>query len=559
MRKIDKNDNELENNGELEKLYEIYLRVQSGDKSALNDLFKERNTDNKHVCKADVLYKKSRLSNMDNVLDSELVLENEKENEKNKQTEEWLNSDDSKVIFKFSCLNGLLFKEKKVFLSKAKNTGYENGKKNNGHSKFYEGEYDVSDFNELMYMTIIEIFNEKTDENNCLTLDGKKNVKVPICDGVSLLKNISYFTSRKINKRAKSSHLDIVDVGMYGEESDDEFSIFDKYALEEFLASEGGTSRLEMYAEYLEWLKRNDIHNLFKVTSRDIKAIIETIMNCNDTFITEKMDGDIKTGLGMRFVKQETLQEIIKSRHNINIEQTNIAKDLKFIEQRLLDHLLYSLNYKISKAKKSNGIYGKESERFLYELDKKAYIKIFSRASYEVYDKSIGYIDSGDFDSYLKILRKYEDMIIDIVSLEKGKKKYDMVNLILENDDLVDNKEEALFNMASTLIAYYQKTEEDYKKNDLGDYKIKGLADWRKGYWRAELESEILKIKLLSSKDIKNPVRYNINKENLLVYCGYMNFYFCDRGDKTCYSVPKDRRIISRSNKNHEIFIYNAS
>lgn len=99
----------------------------------------------------------------------------------------------------------MLYKKKKKFLSKTKNIGYENSQKikNGSCSKFYEGEYDISDFNELMNETIIEIFNEKTDENNCLILDGKKNEEYPICDGISLLRNISYFTSRKVNKRAK--------------------------------------------------------------------------------------------------------------------------------------------------------------------------------------------------------------------------------------------------------------------------------------------------------------------------------------------------------------------
>lgn len=171
----------LINDNEIEKLYQIYLRVQSGDKSALNELFKE--TNGKKICRADIVNKEYRMADMDNVLDSELVLDNDK----NEKEEEWMYSVYSKVTFQFLCLNKMLYKKKKAFLSKAKNTGY----KNSGYNKFYDGEYDVSDFNELIYETVIEIFNSKTDEDNCLTLDGKKNVKIPICDGISLLKNIS--------------------------------------------------------------------------------------------------------------------------------------------------------------------------------------------------------------------------------------------------------------------------------------------------------------------------------------------------------------------------------
>lgn len=538
---------------EAERLYQIYKRVQSGEKDALSELFGE--TNRKQICRSDEMNREYRLLHMDNVLDSELVLDREK----NIQEKEWLGSSNSKVIFQFPCLNKMLYKKKKYFLSKAKNTGYENGRKKqkSGHKKFYEGEYDISDFNELMYETVIEIFTSRTDENNCLTLDSKRNERIPICDGISLLKNISYFTSRKINKRAEGSYLDILDVEYYDEGFEAGISDFDKYAFKEFLQTRGDVSRLTMYAEYLEWLKRNDVCKLFKVTACDINAIIETIMNCQETFTCGN-----EMGVAMRFVKQEMLQQIIKSRHNINIEQTNISKDMEIIEQRLLDHLLYSLNYRIGKAAEGTDIYKKESERCLYELDKKAYIKIFSRSTYEMYDKSIGFVsgsNSVEFDSYFREIKKYEDMVTGIVSLEKGKKKYDMVNLILGNNDLVDNESETLLNIAKTVISYYQKEERKYRKNELSGYKIAGLTDWEKGCWEAELGCEVLKIKLWSNRDVKNPIRHSINKEKLMVYCGCMNLYLCNIEDGICYSVPRNKRIISKSNRKHEIFICNVA
>lgn len=300
------------NKQEIEELYKIYIRVQSGDKDALNELFKK--ADSKQMHRIDLMNKEYKISHMENVLDSEIVLDDEN----NMQKKEWINSSNSKVAFQFACLNKLLYKKKKYFLSEGKNTGYENGKKlkNDGNRKYYDGEYDISDFNELMYETTIEVFSAKTDENGCLTLDGKKNMRNPICDGVSLLKNISYFTSRKINKRAKISHLDIYDIGYFGEEPEIGYSNFDKYVFKKYLHAEGGMSRLTLYAEYLEWLKRNDVHKLFKANACDIKAIIETIMNCEETFLKDK-SGDMETGFGMRFVTQETLHEIIRHRHHM--------------------------------------------------------------------------------------------------------------------------------------------------------------------------------------------------------------------------------------------------
>lgn len=541
---------------EAEELYQIYLRVQSGDKTALDELFKT--VDGKQISKTDKINKEYRISHMDNVLDSELVIDNEK----NKQEDEWVNSVYSHVAFRFPCLNKMLYKKKKSFLATAKNTGYENGKRirNSNCSKFYEGEYDISDFSELMYETIIEVFNEKTDENKCLTLDGKKNEKYPICDGVSLLRNISYFTSRKINKRAENSYLDILDMGYYNEEEKTEPSGFDKYAFKKFLEFEGGISRLAIYAEYMEWLQKYDVHKLFKANACDIKAIIETIMNCEETFISDAV-GDMEDGLGMRLVTQEMLQKIIKSRHSINVEQENISKDLEVIEQRLLEHLFYSLNYRIGKAEESKGIYEKESERFLCEVEEKKYIKVFSRTSYIIYDQSIRFINnnSNDFDSYFRTIKKYEDMVIDIVTLEKGKKKYDMVNLISENDDdLVDDKREALLNIAKTVISYYQKKEDEFKNNELSGYKLNRLVDWDQGYWEAELQGDFMNIKLWSRRDVKKPIQHSISKEKLMVYCGYMDFCFCNVENRECYRVPKDKRIISRANKNHEIFMYDV-
>ncbi len=558
MNNTGKYNEELENYDELDKLYQIYMRVQSGDKSALDELFKERNIDDKRTYRADEINKEYRMSHMDNVLDTELVLDDER----NRQEKEWLNSSDSKVMFQLPCLNKMLYKKKKRFMTRAKNTGYENGKKkqNSGHKKFYDGEYDISDFNELMYETIIEIFNEKTDENNCLTLDGKKNEKNPILDGVSLLRNISYFTSRKINKRAKNSYLDVFDMEYYSEESGTDFSGFDKYAFKKFIESERGISRLAIYAEYLAWLKRNDVHKLFKANANDIHAIIDTIMDRDDVFVKD-MSGDNETGFGMRFIAQEMLQKIINFSYNINIEQGNISKDLEIIEQRLLDHFFYSLNYRIDKAE-SKGIYEKESERFLYELEEKKCVKVFSKISYKIYDECIRFIhseiNSNDFDHYFKIIKKHEDMIIDIVSTEKGKVKYDMVNLILENDDLVEDKRKVLTDIANTVILLYQKREGEYINNKLADYNMKRIVDWEIGYWEAELEDGSLNIKWWSSRNVKKPIRHKINKEDLLVYCGYMNFCFCDEENKVCYIVPKDRRIISRANRNHEIFMYDV-
>lgn len=94
--------------------------------------------------------------------------------------------------------------------------------------------------------------------------------------------------------------------------------------------------------------------------------------------------------------------------------------------------------------------------------------------------------------------------------------------------------------------------------NKLEGYKANGIINWNCGFWETDIEDNTLKIKLWSSRNVKKPIQHSILKEKLVVYCGYMNFYFCNVEGKIYYGLPKSRRIISRANKNHEILMYNV-
>lgn len=527
---------------EVERLYQNYIRYQSGDKSALDEVFMEvgkKVGETKRIVELEEEYK---LSHTENVLDAGLV-ENEIEYKRNSRK--------LKVVFSFSCLNDMVSKAKYYYSKNGIFTGYENGKKidSHGYKKFHSGKYDTLELEEAMQEIVVKLFQGKLSGSN-----------IDIINGVTLLGNIKYYLSKEIVnynrvlcKNVPETYIDM--------KNGEEVSYFDQYSKRIWTEMDGQVSRITPYSTCLEWLQRNDVCMLFKANACDIKAIIETIMNCKDTFIVNK-DDDMELGLGMRPVTQETLQEIIRYRHNLNVDQENISADMELIEQRLLDHLFYSLNYKIGKAKESMGIYKKESGRCLYELNEKSYIKMFGRAGYEIYGKSIDFINSdmngSDFDNYFNIIKKYEEMVLDVISKGKGK-KYDMVNLISDNDyDLVDDKREALFNIANTMIACYQKKENEYRKNHFGGYKMKSLKDWDNGFWEAYFQDIFLNIKLWSNRNVKKPIHCKINKENVMVYCGYMNFYFCDKERMIYYEVPKERRVISSANKNHEIFMYNV-
>lgn len=452
---------------DVERLYQNYIRYQSGDESALDEVFMEvgeKVGETKRIVELEEEYK---LSHAENVLDAGLV-ENEIGYRRNRRK--------LKVVFSFSCLNDMVKKAKYNYSKNGIFTGYENGRKtdSHGYKKFHSGKYDTLELEEAMQEIVVKLFQGK--------LSGSK---IDIINGVTLLGNIKYYLSKEIGnynkvlcKNVPETYIDM--------KNGEEISYFDQYSKQIWKEMDSQVSRITPYSDCLEWLQRNDVCMLFKANACDIKAIIETIINYKDTFVVSK-DGDMKSGFGMRPVTQETLQEIIRYRHNLNIEQENISKDLQLIEQRLLDHLFYSLNYEIGKAEKSGGIYEKESGRCLYELGKKAYIKMFNRTSYKLYEKSIdfinGNINGNDFDNYFSTIKRYEEMILEVVSEEKGKKKYDMVNLMSEEDaDLVDDKMEALLNIANTMISFYQKEEVEYSREHFDGYKMKSLKDWDNGF-----------------------------------------------------------------------------
>lgn len=528
---------------DVDRLYQNYVRYQAGDKSALDEVFMEVGKNVGETMRIVELEEEYKLSHTENVLDAGLM----QDEIEHKQKERKL-----KVVFAFPCLNRMVSKAKYEYSKNGKFTGYENGKKINsgGYKKFHSGKYDTLELEEVMQEIVIKLFQGRLSGSN-----------IDITDGVAFLRNIKYYLSKEIGNYNEVLVCNIPETYIDTKDGE-ERSYFDQYSKLIWMQSENKMSRILPYSEYFEWMRRNDVRSLFKANASDIGAIIETIMNREDTFIRNRK-GKADLEIGMRLATQKTLQEIIKCRHGINIEQENISKDLELIEQRLLDHLFYSLNYRIGKAAKSEGIYDKESERCLYELDKKAYVKMFNRAGYEIYEKSIRFIDGelngSDFDHYFNAIKKYEGTVLSVVSKEKGKKKYDMVNLISDNDyDLVDDKTGALLNIAYAMISFYQKRENEYRRNHFGEYKMKGLKDWKNGVWEADLQNENLDIKLWSSKNIKKPIERSINKERLMVYCGYRNFYFCDVESIICYSLPKEKRIITRANKNHEIFMYDA-
>ena len=384
----------LRKTSDLERLYKNYIRYQSGDKTALDEVFMEVGKNVGETKRIVELEEEYKLSHVDNVLDAVLVQD---------EIQYRRNNSKLKVVFSFSCLNNMVSKAKYYYSKNGIFTGYENGKKIDfhGYKKFHSGKYDTLELEEVIQEIVIKLFQGKLSGSN-----------IDITDGVTLLQNIKYYLGIEVGnynkvlcKSVPETYIDV--------RNGEEISYFDQYSKTSWMQSGNQTSRMLPYSDYLEWMQRNDVCKLFKENAYVIKAIIETIMNCKDTFIANK-DGDMELGLGMRLVTQEMLQEIINFRHGINIRQENISTNLKLIEKRLLDHLFYTLNYRIG-----------ESERCLYELDKKAYIKMFDRESYSIYARSIMFVNSNfninEFNIYFNMIMKHKETILGIISKEKGK------------------------------------------------------------------------------------------------------------------------------------------
>lgn len=525
-----------------EELYKEYLNYQSGDNLALNRIFVE--TNDRFYELTDKYYSRFNGAEfMDNVLDAEFIKADISDEQK-KHCE--------KVKFRFMCLNRILANAKREYSKKSVNTGYINGVyKGGGYKKFRGGEYDTSDIQDIMIEIIIMIFQ------------GKKVSDIPITDAKTLLENIKFHLIKEIGQINDTIYKNVpeirVDIDSNGEENCR--SYLDKIDKENWLKSQGGISRLMVYADCLEWIENNDIHKLFKKDSIDLHVIIDSILGHEIMFKSKNQEGLTKD-------TYKKLQGYILQTTGRYISYNNISMDLKLIEQSLLNHLMYALNYEIGKAAKSNGVFNKELERTLKELSPKKYFKLFGRESMDIYKLCQYYLKASSqylYDVIIPELRKYEDVIVPILEREKGRKKYDMINLVMCNTDVIEEDIHIVgFNIAETLSSHYQKQETSYVNNLLEQYSIiDRFTNGKYRYWQADFKKTkkqaFVKLRWFLNENVKNPIRKKIEEKNLLLYEGYENYYFCDTNSMCCYCMPKDKRVIMRYDKSHKNLCYKVA
>lgn len=517
-----------------EELYQEYLKYQNGDKSALDRIFYEekdrlQELTNKYYSSL------SGTEYMDNVLDSEFIKAEITDEQK---------KHNSKVKFRFKCLNMILSNAKWEYDKEYINTGYKDGRRiKNGYRKFHEGKYDTSDIPELMIEIVIKIFQDK------LTSDE------PIINATTLLGNIKYHLEREIGKANDILYKNIPELKKSadydGEESHQ--SYFDEFSEKRWIDSQRNIERLLIYSDCLKWLIKNDIHKLFREDSDDIHTIIDAILECEHMFKSKNQEGLTKE-------PYKKLQEYILNVTGKNISDNNISMDMGIVEQKLLNHLMYALNYEIIRAPENSNFSKNESKRLLKELDPKRYFKLFGRENSNVYEYCTDYLKSVNYYSYknfLIALKRYDDIVFPILEKVKGKKKYDMINLLTYDMDVIEeNIYKVASNIAETLITHYQKIEKEYIYNFLDQYNIiDRFSTGKSKYWQANYsdKKKRLNLKFFSDADIKCPVSVKFKKKELMVYEGYENFYFCNTESKCCYCVPKDSRVIWKSDKDHKI------
>lgn len=464
----------MTNNNDLAALWSIYQRCQSGEVSALDDLFIiKSNKDIQHTDTAGF-----------------------------------------HVGFKYECLSKILTSAKKRYSSEETNFS-------DNHKKYYSGEYDISDLDELMYLNVIELFRCNLNENRCATISGVTST-LPIVDAGTLIKNISFFMDKQLNERGRGAYLDIgyiIQDNDGDENEDEELSLLDKYSGKRWYESKGKSARGWIYADILNWFEKDigAIYDLFNVDSFAIKAIIKTILECKDTFI------DVDDEEDKCFVTQERLCEIVKIHTGKKIRKNNMPQCLDTIRLRIMDYFMFSLGSKFR--------------------------RVFGRELMQLYKLCDSFQQEG-WHYFIKRLRQYEDIVAPIIKTVSGKQMYDMINLLQDDMDVLDKPpDEVARDICDLLLAHLHKMEDNQVRTELERYSICDKYTLKKVRWNADLDEKKANIKIWTHEKIKYPKVITIGRDNLIVYEGLRNYYICDTQKTVAYCLPKLNRKIIKTNK----------
>lgn len=394
------------------------------------------------------------------------------------------------------------------------------------HRKLHEGEYDVSEISEIYYLMLTEIFNAPPDKNGCITVNGKEST-LPITDGVSLIKNISFFMDCFMNLYADITYQDVLC-------SFDEMEQENKKRLtvDEILCNEVLKHTEQKWIEYQSTGKRkweyhnilrtfyediDSVYGLFREDSTAIKAIIKTILECEETFIPSEESGKEKLesrGNDLCIVMYSELCKIIKKHTGETLWENNISTCFSTIERKILEYFFY--------------IPGK-------------YHRLVDK---NLIDVSVICTKYKDWKSFIRELRKYDDFLIDWK--KEHRDNCDEVNLINGKiEQLSRPPDKVAYELKKSIEKEFQKKESDEILKVCNEYRI--INKFRNGkmkFWDTyfnDIDSKI-KFRFYSTESVKHPVEITIGLDNVIIYEGFEKYYIFDTSLKNVYALPKAKR-----------------
>lgn len=418
------------------------------------------------------------------------------------------NDNNGCAVFRFDCLKKLVNCVKSTFTSEEKQT-------RNKHRKYYSGAFDMSDINEVAYLTIAEVFYTEPDEEKCVSVNGIRS-KVPITDGKSLIQNISFFLDKLCNCRAATTYKEVSENTKNKDTGkDDEISLSDKLPPKRLWQSHGEVSRNRKCADVLRFLQK-DIYaafDLFNADSCNIRALIKTVLEKPKTFF--KYDGYYE------LVQYKKLCEMVENYTGIHIWENNVSSSLATIKERIFDYLY---------------------------LCPEQHKNIFCMDDSEIYHICAEF---QDWESFTEALCEHDEFIIN------WRKQFDLsndqINLLGGNIDLMDKSPAVASELAKKVASELaEKIELQYRIKEsrwmlelIKEYRLESkLSDDKIKYWDANCNKMKQEIKLLfySHENVKHPIEAKMDLQDITIYEGFTKYFVCDAANKVAYVLPKDKR-----------------
>lgn len=499
---------------------------------------------------------------------------------------------DGVVNFKYNCLRKIINSTKVTLEDKEKNI---KGK----HKKFYDGKFDVSDIYEMVYLVVTEVFCAIPDDDQCISVGGVKS-ELPIKDGCSLIKNISYFLDKLYNLREVSNCQIVTESELDRKtEEDNDIPLIDMLLSKDLLQTRGEISRNRVCANVLRLIQsdKNRVFGLFNSDSTNVKAVIRTFLERKETFIY---------GNGFfEEVSQEELSNLIQKHTDVFIHKKNLAQCVRTIKTKLLNHLFlvngkHIFMFCLDDEEMFNLCSGYRDWRYLVEtfnihtdfvlkwkkqFDSDSDEIRFIRGNIEAMEKSpdeiakkiteeivneylqkesekiaeltLGYkVDDRFAGNKMKFWDLYiSQSYADFYEAFKNKKIYipeEMKAAISDSqykelkkkfpDKIVDDISGGV--RINYVWDWLKKEFPSFFRDDIKDKDnprmLKMFDMWKKA--EQEMKTNRIKLTFYSGENVKHSIKIKMNLKDVTIYEGFTRYLLCDNESMMAYVLPKERR-----------------